>query len=141
MSSIPTDPSQVSLLGMAVPFGMIIGYPLSLLLLNTYPALFSHCVRPNVSVKKVFQDNLELHLRPRLTNAANIELHFLLVSLQQVQLRHVADTCILASTSKTYNSTAAYRALSPSGITKPNASFIRKSWGTKQSEDLCMVVL
>lgn len=107
MSSIRTDPSQVSLLGMAVPSGMIIGYPLSLLLLNTYPALFSHCVRPNVSVKKVFQDNLELHLRPRLTNAANIELHFL-VSLQQVQLRHVVDTCILTSTGKTYNSTAAY---------------------------------
>lgn len=43
-------------------------------LCSTYSALFSHTMRPNVSVQKIFQTGFDLCLRPRLTSAASAQL-------------------------------------------------------------------
>jgi len=40
---------------------------------SSHAALFSHTIRPNVSVQNVFQNRFELCLRPRLTNAASAQ--------------------------------------------------------------------
>jgi hypothetical protein len=50
----------------------------------SHSALFSHTLRPNVSVSEVFSGGIDLRLRPRLTGAARSELAALLTSLQDV---------------------------------------------------------
>ena len=60
-------------------------------LFTTYSALFSHAMKPNVSVQYVFQHDFELHLRPRLTTTASQQLGTLLNDLQDLQLTIGAD--------------------------------------------------
>ncbi|TVT97183.1 hypothetical protein EJB05_57555, partial [Eragrostis curvula] len=69
-----------------------------------YPALFSHTLRPNMSVNAVLTDgNLELNLalRSRLTSAAQAELESLTLRLNQTALtddpvrRMLRSSCLL----------------------------------------------
>ena len=55
-------------------------------LAETFPSLFSHCLRPNASVASVLQGSFSLCLRPRLTSAATLELDQLITCLAQVTL-------------------------------------------------------
>jgi hypothetical protein len=79
-----------------------------------YPALFSHSVRPNISVQQVFQDRFDLRLRPRLTAAAAAELASLMSALQEVRLQEGQDVRRLTSTGKPFKSRDAYDMLAPS---------------------------
>ena len=66
----------------------------------SHPALFSHTTRPNVSVFEVFQSRFELHLRPRLTRAAQQERADLLLALQDVHLNDSSDVRLMLLTRK-----------------------------------------
>jgi hypothetical protein len=87
------------------------GGPLS----STHSALFSHTTMPNISVQKVFLDEFDLRLRPRLTNAASNELCNLLSCLQGMTLSEADDTRLMKTTSKPYTTRDAYAALDTSG--------------------------
>lgn len=63
--------------------GCISDDPLAL----SHPALFSHSLRPNMSVQQVFQDGFDLRLHPRLTGAAAFKLVSLTSALQEVHLQ------------------------------------------------------
>jgi hypothetical protein len=81
---------------------------------TSHPALFSHTLRPNVSVHQVFQNGFEMHLRPRLTAAAHSELNSILSILQGIQLQDKQDTRLMSLTCKPFNTKDAYAALAPS---------------------------
>jgi hypothetical protein len=80
-------------------------------LCSSHAALFSHTTRPNVLVQSIFQTGFELSLRPRLTNAASVELDSLLICLQEIELRDGADVRLLKTTGRPYTSKDAYAAL------------------------------
>lgn len=82
---------------------------------STHEALFSHTLRPNVSVQYVLQNELDLRLRPRLTNAASSQLGSLLQCLQGITLGDGADTRLVKLTGKPYSPRAAYAALDNAG--------------------------
>lgn len=64
---------------------------LSTPLADTFPVLFSHCVDTNGSVCSVMSGDLQHHLRPRLTRAADDDLASLRNCLQVVTLRPKGD--------------------------------------------------
>lgn len=99
--------------------------PLSL----SHPALFSHSLRPNVSVQQVFQSGFDLRLRPRLTRAAASKLASLMSVLQGVHLQYGQDVRRLTSTRKPFNTKDAYSMLAPSPSTQDLHG--RWIWGTK----------
>lgn len=66
----------------------------------SHAALFSHVTRPNVSVQCVFQNEFDLRLRPRFTNAASAQLDRLLSCLQGIRLRAGNDIRVLKLTGK-----------------------------------------
>ena len=72
-------------------------------LVDMFPALFSHTLRPNASVARVFSiTTLQLSLRPRLTAAAAQELMELSALMASVQLNEsVNDQRVLRSNNKT----------------------------------------
>jgi hypothetical protein len=78
---------------------------------TSHAALFSHTVRPNLSVQCVFQQGLDLCLRPQLTNAASAQLEELLSCLQEVTLGGGADICLLKTTGRPFTTRDAYAAL------------------------------
>lgn len=80
-------------------------------LCSSLSALFSHTVRPNVSVKYVFQKGFDLCLRPRLTSAASTQLLRLLSSLQGLTLSQGPDLRVLRTTQKAFTTRDAYAAL------------------------------
>jgi hypothetical protein len=82
---------------------------------STYSALFSHTTRLEVSVQYVFQHDFELHLRPRLTTAANQQLCALLHSLQDIDLVAGHDIRFMKHTGRPYSSKAAYTTLDCAG--------------------------
>jgi hypothetical protein len=94
-----------------------------------YPALFSHSVRPNVSVQQVFRDKFDLRLRPRLTVAAAAELATLMTDLQEVRLQEGQDIRRLTSTQKAFRSRDAYNMLAPSPSVQDFHG--RWIWGSK----------
>jgi hypothetical protein len=65
-------------------------------LVDTFPALFSHCVQPDITVQAAFGVPLHEQLRPRLTNCAaeenstssSIIVSFKLLSLKLQALAH-----------------------------------------------------
>lgn len=94
----------------------------------SHAALFSHVTRPNVSVQWVFQNEFELRLRPRLTNAASVELVNLLSCLQDFTLREGNDKRMLKLTGRPYTSRDAYRSLdNDHGATDPHGCRIWKT--------------
>lgn len=94
----------------------------------THLALFSHPVRPNVSVSEVFQSRIDLHLRPQLTGAAHSELAALISTLQDVQLDGSSDIRLMLLTGKRFNTKDAYSVLRPSsGHDDLNSKYI---WGS-----------
>lgn len=80
-------------------------------LFTSHAALFSHTMRPNISVQRVFQTNFDLCLRPRLTNAASAQLATLLSCLQVLQLDDLPDQRLMKLTGKKYTAKDAYNAL------------------------------
>jgi hypothetical protein len=82
---------------------------------STYAALFSHTTRPNVSVQYIFQHDVEMHLRPRLTTAAAQQLCSLLDSLQGVDLVDGHDVRLLKHTDRPYTTRVADAALDDTG--------------------------
>jgi hypothetical protein len=82
-------------------------------LADRFPALFSHCLRPNISVAAAVSTGL--HLQPRLTTAASTQLGWVTHHLDPSTLRGGYDTRVIdSSTSTPFSSRAAYRMLSPS---------------------------
>jgi hypothetical protein len=84
-------------------------------LCSTHAALFSHTTFPNISVQQVFLSGFDLRLRPRLTNAASIQLGSLLDVLQEINLDGAHDVRVLKLTGRPYSTRAAYTALDSSG--------------------------
>jgi hypothetical protein len=84
-------------------------------LYNTHPALFSHTTHPNVSVQHVFENDFDLRLRPRLTNAASQELGSLITCLQGMQLEEGHDVRLMKTTKRPYTTRDAYAALDLAG--------------------------
>jgi hypothetical protein len=80
-------------------------------LFASHAALFSHTLRPNISVQRVFQTNFDLCLRPRLTNAASAQLAALLSCLQEIHLDDLQDQRLMKLTGKRYTARDAYYAL------------------------------
>lgn len=95
----------------------------------SHPALFSHSLRPNMSVQQVLQDGFDLRLRPRLTRAAAAELASLMSTLQDVHLQEGQDIRRLTSTRKPFKTRDAYNILAPSPSSQDFHS--RWIWGTK----------
>ncbi|TVU19909.1 hypothetical protein EJB05_36091, partial [Eragrostis curvula] len=74
-----------------------------------YPALFSHSVRPNISVAAVFNLGPNLALRNRLTTAAQLELDALSIRLSAVTLdTQASDIRKLRSSNAPFTSRGAY---------------------------------
>ena len=96
---------------------------------SSHAALFSHTIRPNVSVQNVFQNWFELCLRPRLTNAASAQLANLLSSLQEISLREGPDIRLMKLTGKSYTSKDAYAALDRTQGTPDTHG--RRIWATR----------
>jgi hypothetical protein len=84
-------------------------------LASTHAALFSHTTAPNISVQRIFQDGFDLRLRPRITNAASLQLDSLLLLLQDIHLDGQHDTRLLKLTGKPFRTKDAYAALDSAG--------------------------
>ena len=91
-----------------------------------FPALFSHCLRPNCSVALALASP-NLFLRPALTNAAATELESLLLLLSTVSVQHeVPDQRSLRSSPSTGLSASVLYAYSFSHL--PNDAFAPFIW-------------
>jgi hypothetical protein len=85
-----------------------------------FPALFSHCTRPNATVAVVKTSGLSL--RPRLTGVALAELASLRELIDGLVLRAGCDARFIdLSTPLPFSSRAAYRALSPTAAVDRSA--------------------
>jgi hypothetical protein len=77
----------------------------------THAALFSHIVRPHISVQNVFLTGFDLCLRPRLTNVASDQPASFLVCLQGVTLQDASDVQLMKLTGKPHTTRSAYASL------------------------------
>jgi len=98
-------------------------------LAKTFPALFSHTLRPNASVARVLSAQVPiLSLRPRLTNAAATELFELQSMMASIQLNpQVMDKRVLRKNGKIPTSKDHYLI---SFDSKPNDPFARAIWSS-----------
>lgn len=84
---------------------------------------------PNVSVQCVFQNDFDLRLRPRLTNAASQQLGSLLSLLQGFNLSDSPDVRLLKLTGWPYKTRDAYAALDSTGDSIDTHG--RRIWATR----------
>ncbi|KAJ1294370.1 hypothetical protein BS78_01G141200 [Paspalum vaginatum] len=96
-------------------------------LAQSFPSLFSHVQGPNVTVQFVLQHNFELHLRPRLTSAAEAELTSLLQMLEQVQLSDSPDERKMHLSATPFSSRCAYSMLVDSSSNDANGLRVWKT--------------
>lgn len=79
---------------------------------ETFPALFSHCVHKDSSVRPVMTSSLRSSLQPRLTRAAEDELLILTDCLAQIALQDRSDVHFLMTNKRSpFSSSAAYSIL------------------------------
>ena len=95
---------------------------------DTFPVLFSHCVRVDETVRTVLNLGLDSMLQPRRTRAATEELMILSVCLAHVSLQNKPDARTLLTTKREpFTSSGAYSALQ--GLTL--SSDVSRIWATK----------
>lgn len=98
-------------------------------LAEVFPALFSHCLRPNISVKGALRGPMITLLRPRLSQAAISDMCLLDDCLQAVTLTDRPDRRALAVPSREdFSTRGAYRALHATDQADPGAARV---WKTK----------
>jgi hypothetical protein len=96
-------------------------------LAERFPALFTHCLRPNVSVATTVSEGL--HLQPRLTTAASSQLAEVSRLIAGIQLREGHDARFIDSpSSPPFSSRAAYRMLAPVHAADASAC---TAWGSR----------
>jgi hypothetical protein len=98
-------------------------------LISTHHALFTHTTMPNVSVQCVFQNDFDLRLCPRLTNAASQQLGSLFSLLQGFNLSDSPDVRLLKLTGWPYKTRDAYAALDSAGDSTDTHG--RRIWVTR----------
>ena len=79
---------------------------------EAFPALYSHVLLRDLTVRATLDTGFQTHLRPRLTNAASSEAAILLSCLEQVQLAGYPDSRFLhSSDQEPFSSRGAYRSM------------------------------
>ena len=96
-------------------------------LASAFPALYSHCIRPGVTVASFCSSAQVALFRPRLSVAAAAELQILRDCLAPFHLRDLPDTRFLSNTPHdVFTSRGAYQALHPVASGSTDFMFIWK---------------